>query len=127
MPPGVKVMGIRCHHTFKSNRNKKTSLSTGSLKETLASFKLYRQTCAKEVHSRFAMVKSLPACAAFLKDGDITFADVTSDTPTPRVVGMRQKIVRPVAKATGVNGSLMVAHPSNGVTPAMLNTMITSY
>ena len=48
-----------------------------------------------------------------------TLADVTNETPTPRVVGMMQKIVSPVANATGVKGRFTVTHANVGVIPAM--------
>ena len=46
-------------------------------------------------------------------------ADVTSETPTPRVVGTTQKMARPVAKAGGVNGRSRTAKPRKGVRPTM--------
>lgn len=48
-----------------------------------------------------------------------TWAAVTSETPTPSVVGTMQKMVRPVAKGPGMKGSARTAKPSSGVKPMM--------
>ena len=50
---------------------------------------------------------------------ELTFADVTSETPTPRVVGTTHMMARPVANALGVRGRSRTAKARTGVKPTI--------
>jgi hypothetical protein len=107
-------MGVRGEHVPK----KKSALCSGwGLCKTAV--KRFQENKERE-HSTLLWQSLLSFRLVFChgKVKKLTLAELTSETPTPRVVGMMQNMVRPVAKAIGVNGSLMVAHPHKGVIPA---------